>query len=117
MVWLITKLRRHTIRGIVINTAPLLSSDHGFCKSASLTPAIAFRDSATFLSKSSSSSLLDFGGGGGVIGLPPGARSSESVFTVVPAQPARLAKCPASQIIEPDLSCGFQSNFASGTRS
>src|SRR5579862_4303574 len=105
------------MRGIENIVAPLLRNDQALSRSASLAAARAARASATFLSNPSSSSLLDLGTGGGTNGLPPGDMSNESFLMVSTAQPAMLAKWAASQIMLPDFSCGFQLNFASGTRS
>src|ERR1700722_5001934 len=75
------------------------------------------RAAATFLSNSSDNSARDRGTGGGVKGLPPGDISNESCSIVSTAHPTRLARCPASQPMLPDFSCGFHENFSSGTRS
>jgi hypothetical protein len=57
------------------------------------------------------------GVGATAIGSPPGARSSWSVSIVIDVHPTRFAMCPASHIIDPDFSCGRQSNLSAGTRS
>ena len=112
-----TKLLSTLTFGIVKSTLPLVSRDHGFSRSASLARAIAARASAAFLSSAVTSPAVSAGGGGGSIGLPPGAMSSSSLLTVSVPQVGRFARCDASQSIEPDFGCGFQSNLAAGTRS
>ena len=113
-----TKLRSTATLGNENSTVPLLNSVHGFISSASLAPAIAARASAHVLSNVATSSAVLAGVGGGSIGLPPGDMSaSSSCATVRVPHDGRLARWPASQIIEPDFGCGFQSNLSSGTRS
>src|ERR1700720_3051636 len=104
------------MRGMENMVTPFLRNDQGLSSSTSLAPAKAARASETFLSNSSSNCLLDLGRGGGTKGLPPGDRSNESFLMVSTAHPGILARWPASQIMLPDFSCGFQVNLASGTR-
>src|SRR6478735_12262948 len=117
MLWFMTHVRRQTALGMVNKTLPLSFKDHGLASSASETPAMAARASFTYLSKRSSISLVVLGGGGCSIFLPPGDISSSSCWMVMLAHDGMSARCDASQIMLPDLSCGFQENFASGTRS
>src|SRR5207249_3799715 len=116
-MWLSTHLRRHSPRGMVNNTFPLSRSDHGLLNSESLPPARPARPALTFLSKISSSSLVDVGAAGIGMDTPFGDISKESWVIVTAAHSGRCARCPASQIMVPDLSCGFQLNLSSGTRS
>src|SRR5208337_1686868 len=117
MLWFITQVRRQALRGIEKITVPLLRNDQGCCRSASLVEASAARASATFLSKACSNSWRFFGSGGGWNGLPSGHMSNESLLMVSTTHPGMFAKWPASQIMLPDFSWGFQESFSSGTRS
>src|SRR5947209_7463392 len=117
MVWFITQVRRHAILGMVRSTWPLLSNDQFFMRCSSFAEATAARASLTSLSNPARSSLEVLGAGGMAICTPFGAMSSESSLMVMLAQDGMLARCPASHAMDPDFSCGFQENLASGTRS
>src|SRR6202050_3710219 len=117
MPWFITHVRRHSMRGMAMIVAPLLSNDQFLCSSASLAFVSNARAADTFLSNLASSSLVVLGGGGGVGATPLGAMSSDSCCSVYAAHSGTSARWFASQPIVPDLSCGFQENLAVGTRS
>src|SRR5262244_2950887 len=96
---------------------PVISSDHLPCQFSSLAATNAARADATFLSKASSSSAVDFVSSRRYGGAPGGAISNSSrsnVWAVQLGMFARWVDRPPRLI---DLSWGFQLNLSSGTRS
>src|SRR5580704_7961948 len=92
MPWFITHVRRHSIRGMLMIVAPLLSSDQFLCISASLAFVSNARAADTFLSNFASNSLVVLGGGGGVGATPLGAMSSDSCCRVYTAHSGTSAR-------------------------
>src|SRR5262249_23839425 len=101
------------ILGMVKIALPWFNRDQGFINCSSDAPAMAFRAEAVFLSKRPNSSAWDFSCGGAGASFT----SKEYLGPVAASQPVMVARCKARLPMVIDLSCGFQADLSSGTRS
>src|SRR5258708_28102229 len=103
MVWLKIKLRSTAARGRVKIALPPIFSDHGFIRSPSFAPAIAFRAVAVLLSKAASTSSRDLRGWFG----GASATSNESLPIMASVHFVIVAQGLATPPQGSDFTCGF----------